>query len=371
MSLSSLHVGRNKVIQSFRLILAAAFLVAGFSLIAQKRTPDYIATDSSITTGRVSSIGKGQMEFRQHRKSVPMVFGPDEIREYGSDTRVYESLLVGSDRVFYRRMAHGPVDFFGNKRSYILRIADSLIHLTKEDYRSVLSRHLVCEAGSNLTTLVGFNGASIANFVDKANHGKCTSGNLPYRKIGIYAGYNLTTVTVDFSQGATFKEGTNAMTLGVFFDYPIYRPRSLYLTGELLITSLKTSSFEEQSSQTEYLSVDMTGFIIPLGVKWVFPDGRIKPYLKAGAVVSYLKFNSAPEYFTTSTSGSVVEITQSDVEAIKSIQVGFNSAVGVELPLSKRKNIHIECKYFNSFDVSEKNFQVNCAGLFLLTGFNF
>ena len=104
----------------------------------------------------------------------------------------------------------------------------------------------------------------MANFVDRANHAKCKSGNLPYRKLGIYAGYNLTQLNVDFNRETSFKEGTNAMTIGIFFDYPVYKPRSLYLTGELLVTNLQTSTYEEKGNQTKYIGVDMTGFIVPL-----------------------------------------------------------------------------------------------------------
>jgi hypothetical protein len=339
--------------------------------LAQKQSPDFIATDSSLTTGKVSSLGNGKFEFRHHRKSPPILFGPNDVREYGQGDYVYESLEIRGERIFYKRLASGPATLYKNKKSYLFKFNDSLTHLDKQNYRAVFERTVVCEGGPELISTVAFNSASMANFLNRVNRGKCNQGNLPYRKFGLYAGYNLIQVNVDFNQTTSFNDGANAITIGLFFDYPVYKPRSLYVTGELLVTSWQVSNYEEKGNQTKYVGLDITAFVVPLGVKWVFPDGNVKPYVKAGGAFSYLKFNSPPEYFTTTSSNGLVELNQNDIDATKSIQAGFDAAAGLELPLGKRKNIHIECKYLNSFDVSEKTFQINCSGLFLNAGINF
>jgi len=366
-AIAPLRVNRVLTISLLSLCTVFCALKSGY---AQQRSSDFIATDSSLATGFVSGLGNGKYEFKQYRNSTPVVFDANTIREFGEGGEVYESLEVGGEKVFYRRLASGPGALYQKKRSYILKLNDSLTHLTKENYRSVFEQKLVCEGGATLLTTVGYGRASMANFVNRVNRGKCTSGNLPYRRLGIYAGYNVMQLDVQFSDASSFKYKANAFVGGFFFDLPLYKPRSLFISGEVLVSKITPSFYSEKQNRTDFAGMDVTALMVPLGFKWVFPDSKIRPYTKAGAVVSYLKFNSNPEYFQTISNGPIIEIIQSEISATKIIQVGFQMAAGLEFPIGKRKNIHIECKYFSSYNVSEPNLEFNSSGLFLMTGFN-
>lgn len=363
-----------KTLPSCSLSITLAILtvtIGGFQPLYAQKNQGYIATDSSLMTGRISSLGKGRYEFRHHRKSKPVIFGANDIREYGDGGQEYESVLVGAERIFYQRIANGPVKFFKHKKSYFLSINDSLISVTRDNYRERFQQNLICEGGSHLIKTVSYNSRSMGNYVNVANRGKCTSANLPYRRIGFYAGYNLMTLDAEFDKVDPFSENTNSFTGGIFFDLPLYRVKSLFLSAEFLVTHLQTSYYKESGNRTQYAGFDMTGFIVPLGIKWYASKTNLKPYLKTGAVVSYLKFNSVPEYYATTTNGGVVEVLHEDLGADNSLQLGFDAAAGLEFPVGNRKNIHIECKYLNSFGVSADSHKVNCSGLFLMTGINF
>lgn len=353
-------------------ILIFSFVtLRNFTPVLAQKNHGYIATDSSLITGNVTLLGKGKYEFRHHRKSKPIVFGPNDIREYGDGGNEYESLLVDGERTFYQRVTNGPVKLFRNKKSYLLGIDDSLIFLTKGNYRSLFQQILVCEGGSSLVNTVSYTSRSMGNYVSRANKAKCTSANLPYRRIGIYMGYNLMNFEMEFSKVNAFTDNAKSFTGGIFFDLPLYKAKSLFLSTELLVTSLKSVYYNQHNNRTEYAGIDMTGIVIPLGVKWLLSNATIRTYLKTGATVSYFKFNSLPEYFATTTNGDIVEVLAEEITADNSLQVGFDAAAGLEIPIGNRKNIHIECKYINAFDGSANSSQMNWSGLFFITGINF
>jgi hypothetical protein len=68
-------------------------------------------------------------------------------------------------------------------------------------------------------------------------------------------------------------------------------------------------------------------------------------------------------------SGSTIETTTQDVPR-EALLYGVMSGAGVQIPYSKRKNIHLEVKWMKSLNEDLKDLSLNFSGISFTTGFS-
>lgn len=337
---------------------------------AQKYGGDYIITDSAYAQGKVLPIGKGKIQFQKTKLDQPVIYTANEIMEYGYSGNSYELLTIKSERNFYRRIVQGENNLYVDNRSFILKRKDTLTLINKKNFRTVLPGILHVSGEYQALSRLSYSKISLRNFIDLCNTGQCSSVLLPHKKIGVSAGYNFFKFNISEPGSSEFYDNTNFISMGFFAEFPLYSPRSLYLVTEINWISDKSTFYNSYQNSTDYIAIDVSGLNAPFGFKWMFSGSKIRPFLKAGGMMSYLNINSPTGFVQTIITGSVVEISQREISTSSSFLFGYHSGMGIEIPLTRRKNIHIEVKYLKSFKGDFDSISLSFTGMYFSAGFN-
>ena len=105
------------------------------------------------------------------------------------------------------------------------------------------------------------------------------------------------------------------------------------------------------------------------GIKWILNQSKVKMYLRAGGLLSAQLIASPTGLLEATQSGSIIEITKQDVPR-EALLYGVMSGAGVQIPYSKRKNVHLEVKWMKSSNKDLRDLSLNFSGISFNTGFN-
>lgn len=347
-----------------------SIILLGFLSIttSAQKYKDYIVKDSTYTQGKILRRDKNEILFQKSKLFEPETFFMDELKEYGYGGYAYQSLSKFGAKGLFKRISMGETNLYVDEESYILLRNDTLTHLNKQNYRYQLKKNLTITGKDQSLSKIIYTETSIRNFIDRCNLGNCSS-DLPYRKFGILVGYN--SFKFNFSEaGLSLTSNTNFFSIGFFGETPLYKPNSLYLTGEFFYLNAKPSFYQSAQNITNYVSADVKSLSTLFSAKWIFLEKKSKAYLKAGPTVNYLTVDVPNGVIQTKKSGSVIEISNRTIDSSSGVLLGYHLGLGLETQLKGRKNIHFELKYQNTFNSGFDSFSLSYSGLSFLTGFN-
>jgi hypothetical protein len=333
----------------YSLLLVTWFTCTFNNSDAQKTPRGYIVKDSTYSMGKVVQLRRGRIQFQRSKKDTPVIYNALEIKEYGDDEKVYESLVINGNQTFLKRIVRGKANLYQGRSLYVLKIDSSLILFNKKDYRSVIGASIKCNGKDQTLSKLTYSKVALRNYVNSYNLNKCNLDNFPYKKFGAFAGYNLFQFNAFFEKSLTLKQNIATPTVGIFYDFPVYRPRSLFLTTELNWLYGKTFFYNENKNNSNYFAVNVNGVNSMFSTKWMLNQQKIKSYFKIGALISFLNTTSPTGVIKTTSNDDVINITRRDISKSSTFLYGLTSGIGMEVPLKKRKNFHFEIRYLKTF----------------------
>lgn len=350
-------------------------LIIGLSCIlnnssAQKRTSEYIVKDSIYSTGILTPLTNGKIQFQKSKKDKPNIYDASQIKEYGYAGKVYESLLINNNQEFFKRIVSGRVNLYKAKRSYSIKNDKGLFLLNKENYRSVIKKSIKCERSDSSLSQLTYSKAALSTYINLYNKDGCHGGDISYKKFGFYVGYDFLQFNVALDNSSKFNETAGGSSVSFFYDIPFYKPRSLFISTELNWLYSKPIFYQENENKTNYFVLNVNGINSFVSLKWAPLQFKVKPYLKTGALISFLNITSPTGLVRTTATKSVIDIYNQDVSATTFLY-GLSSGIGLEIPFKERKNFHIELKYLKTLSGSVDSFTMDFSGFSIITGFNF
>ena len=357
-------------------LLYIFLLIVGFSCIlntsnAQRKTSEYVVKDSVYSTGIVIPMTNGRIQFQKNKKDKPVIYTAYEVKEYGYAGKVYESLFINGNPEFFKRIVAGTLNLYKGKRAYSIKKDSSLLSFNKKNYRSVIREYIDCERSDVSLSQLAYSKAALTNYLNQYNQYGCRGSYIPYKKFGVYLGYALLQFNVTPKNSPTLSETAGGSSISLFYDLPLYKPRTLFISTEINWLYSKPILYHETENKTNYVAMNINGLNSLVGVKWVVIDGKVKPYLKTGTLISFLRITSPTGLVKTISNGSVIDIYNQDVSASNTFLYGFNSGIGLEIPFKERKNFHAELRYLKTFSGAIDSFTLDFSGFSIITGINF
>lgn len=340
------------------------------NLHAQKNSSDYIIKDSTYAMGVVSPLGKEKIQFQLTKKQSPVIYSALDIKEYGHGGEIFESLLIDGNQRFLKRIVSGKVTLYQDKKQFAIRVDSGLIIFNKGDYRSMISQSLKCEDFNASLLKLSYSKAALKNYVEAYNLGSCSTLHFPHKKMGAYLGYNFLQFTTTFNSSLKIKDKIVIPTVGIFVDFPMFRPRSLFLTTELNWYYGKPLFYDEGKSKTSYSGLQVNSINSLIGCKWLINQGNTKTHFKVGGLLSFINLESPTGLIETSLNGSIIEISQLKISETSALIYGLYSGLGFEIPYRDRKNFHLELRYLKSFEGDFDFLFMNYSGVSITVGFN-
>jgi len=308
---------------------------------------NYIVIDSTANHGLVYPRKDGKIDFKTSRIGKITVYDAIQVKEFTYNKKLFDSYSFQNKREFYERVVTGEDTLYRKGHTYLIRSNNAPLEMNRKNFRSVLKEKLNCSGDVAQFSKVIYTPSAIKNVVTLSNTGRCDLNNLRYRKFGIYAGYNFFQFNGSMVDGASLSGGGQSPTAGIFGDFPVFRRKTLYFTFDVGFISLVDALISSSSSSTyRTADVKLSGITAsPIGVKWVF-NKKLKPYFRAGITASYLNITSSAGYLTsTLTAASDVNSALILIKSSSGGLYGLNTGAGIQLPLGKRKNLHIELRY--------------------------
>jgi len=342
------------------------------SFSQKKDLQQYIVKDSMYIQGEVFPLKTGtEIVFQRTKRDERVMLSAKDITEYGYEGKIFETLETNKGKVFFQKIVSGNVPLYQGYLQYAIKVDSSFYFFNEEDYRSMLSKVLDFEGVDQSLSKLDYSKKALSNFVRLCNQGECAIDNFPYKKLGVYGGYNFFQFTSSFNNIIQLSGNGASPSLGIFYDFPMYRPNSLFLSTELNWSASKPFLFFESNTATYSLGLRVNSFNSLISAKWVFSRNKIKPYLKAGSLISYVHVSSEDGMIRTRMEGNDIIVFQDDIASSGAILLGFNSSIGVEVPYKNRKKFHVELKYLNLFDGELESFDISISGFSFVVGFNF
>jgi hypothetical protein len=358
--------------RKYPLILLAVILCTLQTGYTQKNEGDYIVKDTLYTQGKVIPYHKrGVITFQKTKKEAPLTFSANDLKEFGFHGRTYESLTINGEKQFVKRIVLGEHTLYRDNNSFIVRENGTFTFLTKKNFKHELEKILPVTGKDISLSRVTYNNQSMKQLINLCNAGNCTSDKIPYPKLAFFTAYNSYTFRVGEITSAELTDKTSFISLGVVYDFPFYKPASLYVTSELNFISAKPSFYQNNNNVTDYLALDLTGINAPIGIKWVASSNRVNLYLKTGVLLSYMNVSSPSGVIQTIMNGTIVEISTREVPSSGSVMMGYHLGAGIEIPVVKRSNIHFESKYIHAGGGDFNSLTMNFSGLYFMAGYNF
>jgi len=358
----------------FLYLLTTWFSIFSKYVMAQKTTSDFISNDSLYKQGKVVPLKNGEVLFQATKRDKPVIYSAYKIKEYSYHGRIYESLNIDGNQKYFEKIVSGKASFYQEKKMHFLKIDSAIIVFDKKNFRSVFKSALNCDGKDQILTKLDFSKGSLSYFINSYNQDYCNSDKLLYKKFGVYVGYNQLQFNAFFTfSDDAYKLRSNASSpmIGLFYDSPLHRPRSLIFTLGLDWFYAKTQFYNENGYNTTFSKVTFNGVSSYFSIKWILVKKGIKPYTKVGGLISFLTISPA-EWITTSSNpdGSVINMSKQSLTKSNALLYGFDSGIGFELPYRYRKNFHIELKYNKTAEGNFNYFSMYYSRLLIAAGFN-
>ena len=228
------------------------------------------------------------------------------------------------------------------KRQFALEVDSNLFVVNRTNYRTIITETSKLEEKESIINRLTYTQTSLRNFVNAYNQDdKRKLKQLPYRKVGAYIGYSLMRFNTTFKTSGPLQDKIGSLTAGVFYDAPLFNPQSLYLTLDLGWLHAEPLFYYKKENTANYLALDINALNAMPGIKWILNKSKVKMYLRAGGLLSGQLIASPTGLLEATQSGSIIETTKQDVPR-EALLYGVISGAGVQIPYSKRKNIHLE-----------------------------
>ncbi|MBI3221206.1 MAG: hypothetical protein HYZ44_16980 [Bacteroidetes bacterium] len=298
---------------------------------------DYIVKDSTYTSGTVKLLSDGSITFKKLISDVPTTYSPDEVKEFGFEGKVFESILINSKNIFKERIAYArPLKVFVNEDQLIVRVNDSVRTVNKKDLIQLVQKYSSC-GSYQLPKKILSSRKSIGhnlNMIVKS----CKPRGILFTRTTLL--FSINQLEVKGDGGLLTAERVvgkfTSPSIGIGKEFPFYKPKNLFLTTELNV-NLLSGKISSNTNTTKQISAHY--ILLPIGLKWVIANYRIKPYLKGGFL---------PSYSTISTSTGVASSSSS------ALQFGLTSAIGIQIPIQTVNAFQLELR---STDLAKASFQ--------------
>ncbi|MEI9920833.1 MAG: hypothetical protein WDO14_18875 [Bacteroidota bacterium] len=360
-----------------RISLLLCLLFVTFNSFAQvsafqpiNRGQDYIIVNDSLRQGKVRPYGKGRIVLQEYETQAGIgaggtVYNLSRISEYKRGSDIYEALTINGDRRMYVRLAKGNTSLYKRNGHFFLKSNDQLTELRRSNFRSTLASSLTCEGKEGSISNVVFSKQAMTGIVQRSNAGTCNLDRYPYRKLGIFVGYNLMNLKLYETQSEHSDLKASVPSVGIFYEAPLVTNLP-WLYGSLeafMVLPYKVEATFNVPGQTNRLVMTYNQIVATPGVKVTTTGTMPGLYVNLAPAISFTHAE-APEGVTSG--GKKV----SNVNPEHYKQLGYSASLGIQFPLSNRKNIHVELKHFNAGRYSDSAYEMQSTTTSLLVGFS-
>lgn len=356
-----------------------ALILSATVVRGQSQPADYIVIDTTYTTGKVDILGWKEIRFQRTRKAPSIKYLATQIKEYGSSGEVYESFRFHDDNLFFRRLVNGSIQLYKGRGVFALKESNTLTFFNKKDYRTVISRYVSLPGDDPVLVRLPYSKTAMKSFIDCYNAGNCDTGDFPHHAFGLMAGirYLLFNGTIQGSVPGSdpIRDQAAAPTVGLYAEFPFFRPVTHYLTTEVSWFSSKPVFFTQVGTDSYYFGLNVQGLTAQVNVKRRFVQKKMKPFAKGGFLITYMNIQSPTGLLTTysyGSNGSNVIALKSDIPPSSGSLMGFNAGFGIEVPIGLRNNMLVEANYLTTFSQNINPFaSLALSGFTITAGYNF
>lgn len=353
-----------------KLLLISLLTFSALQGVFGQKIQEYISTDSSLSQGQVTPLKGERIEFRETSKKTPTIFGTEQIREYANDGAIFRSRMIDGQKKFIRLVAGGEMNLYEVKRQFAVEIDTNLVVVNRTNFRTVITKTTRLEEKDSVINKITYTKTSLRNFVNAYNRDDQRKlKRFPYRKVGAYIGYSLMRFNTTFKASGALQDRAGSPTAGVFYDAPLFNPQALYLTLDIGWLHAEPLFYYKQGNNANYLALDINALNAMPGIRWLLSQSKVKMYLEAGSLLSTQLISSPTGLLEATQIGSIIETTKQNVGR-EALLYGVMCGTGMQIPYSKRKNVHIEVKWLKSFNKEWSDFSLNFSGISFTAGFN-
>lgn len=349
----------------------------------------YISTESYRSAGVkvVEGTARDNCSFikvKDRKAGTVTTYFPTDLDEYGlKDGVVYISRTINVNgenrRVFLKRLVEHGVSLYyytsKDHRAFYLESGDTtLIELTNNGeryYKAILSDKMAdCAPSKGNVRVVQYKQNSLKRLV--SNYNTCSSKPLPYKKIGVVAGFELTGITTP-SRYTGELEGNfdfgnhKGAVVGVSFDAPI---DGGYFSahGDVLLSKSGYSIHHRNKDVDTDVVINFTSLDLPLQVRYTIPTRKVQPFVNMGGVVSLRMKNTSAVYRATVGPDAIYIDEVSRNTLISNSSLGFATGAGIQFKVNLRNTVSLELRFVKTYNESDF---LSVKKLGFLTSFTF
>lgn len=346
---------------------------------------DYIATDSSLTSGLklVQGTSRDNAQFiRLKRKSEQVKYYPDQLSEYGfKNGAVYVSKSIPvseqTKQVFLERLEYGKINLYyytekGIRTYFLERDSTVFVELKKDnDFRKTISEFTDdFNWKASQVRLSKYNKKSLSKLISFYNSGR--NKPLPFPRFGIIVGYNSTSIIIPSSisvvelNGISFSPSAT-VSLGLFGDLPIAMSDFSFI---IAVNYLKSGfSVNSRSAQSDVdVVINYTSLNMPFLLRYTVPTIDWRPFVNTGAIYSY-QFRNENNIYESSINQNVITINELQKHSlISESMLGYSFGLGLQKNLTYKKIAAVEFRFNQLFGNGNT---LNKSHFEILTSFSF
>ncbi len=355
-----------------------------FKYAYPQKVADYIATDSSISTGikLIPSSPKLNSQYIKVKvKDGEVMYTPDQITRYGlRDGTVYEAEKIQVDgeerKLFLERLVEGKITLYryvGQKyKTYFIRKDSSDLQEVHRDMESLKLLSQDCEFVADAIRVASYNNKeSIRRLVSQYN--KCQRKPFPYKKVGILTGVKRISLIQPSNSSNTLVNDVSFPTsslpiIGLYGDFPLFMSEFSF-HPELFFTRYNVTA-KGRSSQTDVdVLVSLSSLHVPVLIRYTVPTPVWRLFFNAGPYFSYNLENSSDIYYATLSNNTVTIERPVQKKLGSDYMVGYSGGLGLQRNLNFRKTISAEVRYTRAIGPDDTT--LTQKGLDLIVGFTF
>lgn len=392
-----------------RILACLSFLVLQVALpgFAQSDFRDgYIVTAEGDTVrGKVNYASGLYKECRFRSTERDETFTPSQLRGYGfHEDKIFVSrspdpAKPDSVLVFFEVIVRGTVSLYRLEGAFFLEKGADFVRLTNPTEKVKINGEEVtrrsrrfaqianmmvadCPETKKMVEKLGLNERNLTELVEtynrcKGNEFVSFKAKKPWLKtvIGVEAGVSYSTLKVDVTSyennylSGTYEASVTPLGgLKLEFSSPRLKENMAFLTG-VYYTNPKYYNYSTYpvvgGVQYNYVSIDVSQFKIPLGVRFELLPTRYAPYIIAG-LMNTLLASSNTSWISETESNGLVTFNESEAVILTSYQPGVFFGCGVTRNLSSRLFGFVEFRYESlkelfipSYNLSEVNSSVS------------
>ncbi len=312
-------------------------VIIGISWANTMYCQDYIVKDSIYSSGIVKRLPDGSISYQKLKSDSPTRYSANGIQEFGVAGKIFESISINNDTQFRERIANSrPLKVFTNEDQLIIKVKDTIKVVTKKELLAYIQKLPSCSHYTIPKKVISTHKAIEYNLVVLAK--SCKPADLLFNRTTLL--FSLNQLEVKGDGGLLTPERPQGQftspSIGVGKEFPFYKPKNLFLTAEINI-NLLSGNIRSNTNMTKKIAAHY--ILLPIGLKWIIANSRVKPYLKGGFI---------PSFSTVSTSTSFTSSSSS------TIQYGLTSSVGLQFPVQQINAIQLELRLI---DLAKTSFQ--------------